>query len=191
MSVCLESSHDCVIIRSTKPFSEYFFTCLIEFFTTFNWNCWKNQAQSAQNLAEATDAMVQAGVTVVVSASNTNGDACAVAPASSQQAITVGALDQLDNMWFNSARGRCVDIWTGGVDIVTAHYFTDTSTRTVSGTSFAAPIVAGMACLYLQQNPNLSPAQVKDLLLGDSVPGIRFRDWFSPDRIATTLGLLE
>lgn len=41
----------------------------------------------------------------------------------------------------------------------------------LSGTSMAAPQVAGVIALYLQQNPSATPAQVKSWLTGTTIPG--------------------
>jgi subtilisin family serine protease len=40
-----------------------------------------------------------------------------------------------------------------------------------SGTSFAAPLVAGAAALYLVNHPGASPAQVKAALIAFEEPG--------------------
>jgi len=42
---------------------------------------------------------------------------------------------------------------------------------TLQGTGFAAPVVAGTAALMMQANPNLTPGDVKDLLLEASGEG--------------------
>lgn len=41
-----------------------------------------------------------------------------------------------------------------------------------SGTSFSSAITAGAAALVLQQNPGISPDEVKGRLLGDAMPGL-------------------
>jgi serine protease AprX len=51
-----------------------------------------------------------------------------------------------------------------------ADHVVDTGYMELSGTSFAAPIVSGIAALMLGKNPNLSPDQVKGALLLGAKP---------------------
>jgi subtilisin family serine protease len=52
----------------------------------------------------------------------------------------------------------------------------------------AAPHVAGAAALYLQRDPTMTPAQVRDALLKDASTGqvMRLFNWRSPDRLLYT-----
>jgi serine protease len=107
---------------------------------------------------------VAAGVTFVVAAGNDNGDACTKSPARAANAITVGSTANNDARSSFSNYGNCLDIYAPGSNIKSAWYNSTTATKTISGTSMAAPHVAGVAALILQENPGFSPAQVTNEL---------------------------
>lgn len=89
--------------------------------------------------------------------------------------MTVAATNSADAEAGFSNYGRCVDIWAPGENILT----TDLGGGTVvsSGTSYAAPHVAGTAALYLSTTPGASAAQVETALKGSATfPGTLSRD---------------
>ena len=92
-------------------------------------------------------------------------DACGGTPGGHPDAITVGASDKADqrNVWSNF--GACVNLFAPGTSVVSATHLDDTGTAVKSGTSMAAPHVAGVAALYLEQAPGAAPATVKSALL--------------------------
>jgi subtilisin family serine protease len=123
---------------------------------------------AGENVDAAIRGLIDDGVTVAVAAGNEDDDACDSSPAREPTALTVAATDRDDRRASFSNRGSCVDLFAPGVDIVSDWYSGDTATEELSGTSMAAPHVAGAAALLLGADPGLSPAQVTDRLLGSA-----------------------
>eukprot|EP00741_Cyanophora_paradoxa_P021242 tig00021348_g20503.t1 len=114
----------------------------------------------------AVSTAVRAGVVAVVAAGNENSDACKILAARAANAITVGATDSTDTRASFSNFGPCVEIFAPGVSIPSAWYSSDTATNTISGTSMATPLVAGVFALYLSMNPGATPAEAAAYVLG-------------------------
>ena len=78
--------------------------------------------------------------------------------------IVVGASDQNDARASFSNYGTLVDVFAPGVGIVTTSRAGTASYSSVSGTSFACPITAGLCALIWSRNPSLTPAEVEAIL---------------------------
>ena len=116
----------------------------------------------------AVDAAVAAGITVIVSAGNEGIDASHVTPAHAAGAITVGAYDVYNRFAGFSNYGPEVDLLAPGVDILS---MLDEGVMALSsGTSMAAAHVTGAAALYLAQNIQASPDDVRVWLLSQAQP---------------------
>jgi subtilisin family serine protease len=116
-------------------------------------------ADPSDALDEAVRRSVASGVTHVVAAGNQN-TASLRSPARVAEAITVGATTSTDARASYSNFGAGLDLFAPGSSIKSAWHTGDTATAKISGTSMAAPHVAGVAALYLDRNPNSTPEQV-------------------------------
>lgn len=112
------------------------------------------------------------GVTYAIAAGNSNRDACKFSPARTPAAITVGATTTADARASYSNFGTCLDIFAPGSSITSSWYTSNTATNTISGTSMAAPHVAGVAALYLQGSPGASPVTVRNALVANATANV-------------------
>ncbi|PFN98514.1 serine protease [Bacillus sp. AFS076308] len=137
----------------------------------------------------------QSGIVVCVAAGNEGPDRSTIAsPGISDRVITVGAFDDKDTLQRTdddvasfSSRGPTIynvkkpDILAPGVDIVSLrspNSYLDRAQKssrvgsnyfTLSGTSMATPICAGIVALIKESNPQLNPDEIKNLLTSGTV----------------------
>ncbi|WP_157246112.1 S8 family peptidase [Nonomuraea typhae] len=111
--------------------------------------------------------LTRAGVLVVAAAGNSGESACSLSPA--RRAFAVAATDDEDRRASFSGHGPCVDLYAPGVDVLSA--WPDERTRKKSGTSLAAPHVAGVAALYLESHRDSSPSSLASWLKSTATRG--------------------
>ncbi len=121
----------------------------------------------SNSLDAAVNNSIGRGIVYVLAAGNENTDACGQSPArvGKGNAITVGSSTLLDKASVFSNQGPCVDLFAPGSSIISTWIDSDTDNKSISGTSMAAPHVAGAAAIYLAKNPNATPAKVQSVLL--------------------------
>ncbi|MFE0602207.1 S8 family serine peptidase [Streptomyces sp. NPDC058892] len=115
---------------------------------------------------------IASGITYAVAAGNEDEDASGSSPARVSQALTVGATTSGDDRAYFSNYGSILDLFAPGYSITSAWNGSDTDRQTISGTSMAAPHVAGASAVYLAGNPSATPAQVSAALTSAATGGV-------------------
>lgn len=101
------------------------------------------------------------GVVIAVAAANDNKDDPG-AIGGLEETIAVANTNNSDQRNGTSNYGSWIDVSAPGTNILSTVY--DDQYATWSGTSMAAPYVAGLAALVLSVNPSLTPGQVTDII---------------------------
>ncbi|MFK5690926.1 S8 family serine peptidase [Ornithinimicrobium sp. LYQ92] len=134
----------------------------------------------------AVNALVEEhGTLFVIAAGNDGpGEGTVTSPGTADLALTVGAVDRNEDIAYFSSRGPRFgdnavkpEITGPGVDIVAARatgtsagFPIDEHYTAMSGTSMAAPHVAGAAALLAQARPELTGMELRAMLVGTAVP---------------------
>lgn len=124
-------------------------------------------AHDSRAIERAVDDAIDSGI-AVVSAVGNRGLACVEFPAWAAQVVAVAAVDNDLVRASFSNYGPETDLSAPAVDVLSTHGG-DAYARW-SGTSFAAPLVAGGAALLLEKYPGLSPAEVEQALRETTQP---------------------
>jgi len=114
-------------------------------------------------LDDAIRRSIAAGFTYVLSAGSV-GDLDAFTPQRVHEAITVASTTRSDEA-VDSGYGPNLTLFAPGASVDGAGNASDSAAFAGTGDSYAAPLVAGVAALYLQRHTDATPADVRRALL--------------------------
>lgn len=124
---------------------------------------------------DAVASIISQGIHVITVAGNGKHDSCTTSPGSSRHAITVAGTRNGDGLYLlgsGTNHGACVDIFAPGESILAADFRCHNCSKYLSGTSMAAPLVSGVAAIHLSQEPLLTPSELKQKLINESIKNV-------------------
>jgi len=118
---------------------------------------------SDPTLARAMAAARQRGIVLIAAAGNAGAKSPPLFPAADPNVIAVSATDAEDRLFEASNRGNYIAVAAPGVDILLPA--PGGGYQVLSGTSFAAAHISGIAALILERRPDLKPEAVRSILM--------------------------
>lgn len=103
------------------------------------------------------------GIVLVAASGNAGPKSPPLYPAANAGVIAVSATDASDRLFAASTRGRHIAVAAPGVDIFLPA--PDNKYQMISGTSFSAAYISGLAALMLERNPALKPEELRAILM--------------------------
>ena len=136
-------------------------------------------------ILQGAEKLWESGIVVVAAAGNSGPEYQTIkSPGISTKIITVGGMDdnRIDDTFFDnnlfeiaefSSRGPALnnfkpDLVAPAVDIISCGI--NSPYVKLSGTSVSTPMVAGICALLLEQNPELTPSEIKKILISNTTP---------------------
>ncbi|KAK1757858.1 peptidase S8/S53 domain-containing protein [Echria macrotheca] len=147
-------------------------------------------ADHSQPINDAVAAAISSfNITIIAAAGNDARNVSQVTPASAEGVIAVGAIDATDTRCAFSNFGEGISVFAPGAGILSSvpggGDGNNNATREMSGTSMAAPHVAGLAAYFIDVYGEHTPAQMRARIEGVATTGrVRDAGVGSPDRIA-------
>ncbi|KAI9292360.1 subtilisin-like protein, partial [Neoconidiobolus thromboides FSU 785] len=145
----------------------------------------KNPRRSIINLSLAGDfsealnqavdiAYKQLNIAVIVAAGNQNKNACLTSPGSAKGVVAVGNSDDNDRISRTSNYGPCITLFAPGSKIRSASNTDNFGSKILSGTSMAAPHIAGIAALFWSMKPQLNVEQLYTLIQNQATKNVLY-----------------
>jgi subtilisin family serine protease len=124
----------------------------------------------SSTLNTAVTSLSNSGVFTSVAAGNENQNACNVSPGSAAAVFTTAASNSDDTRRSSSNYGSCVDGYAPGGSITST--WINSGTATISGSSMAAPHVAGVAALYKSTFGDASSSAIDSWIKTNATAGV-------------------
>jgi len=126
--------------------------------------------EEEERLTTMANTMVREGIALTIAAGNSAAYGTIGTPGAARDVITTGATNKNRGTAEYSSRGPTSEglikpnLAAIGSNVMSVEAGTGTGYTSMSGTSMATPVVAGIMCLMLQANPDLDPLTLRDLL---------------------------